>query len=295
MPVIIGAGFAALVAVMTLFGGFYTVSETERAVVTRFGAFSHVAGPGFHLKLPLIDTVHEYNVTQQSVRVDDSETYTIDNQVVLVDMVVNYEIPDAGVERIYREVPDFARRLSALAVDRMKQSFGRRNIADVPQQRGQIAREILDVVQQQAQELLGLRVIDLQLTDLQYTPAYRQAVDLAAVAKAQVETAEQQRRQAEVVGQTQVIQARAAANQAIERARGEAESRLAIAQAEARSIQLRGEAEAASIAAQARALGENPLLVALEQARKWNGQLPQQILGTAPVPFMPVTALPAGR
>jgi regulator of protease activity HflC (stomatin/prohibitin superfamily) len=280
-------GVIAVVGLFAFFGGFFTVNQTERAVVTRFGQFQYVAGPGLNFKVPFIDTYRVFNVAMQQVAVEDAETFTIDNQMIKVDMVIQYEIPDENVERVFREVPDFAGRLRSMAIDRMKQAFGRRQISDVPQQRAAIAQEILERVRSEAERLYGLRVIDIQLTDLEYTPAFRAELDQAAVAKARVERAEQERRQAEVVAQTAQIQARAQAQAAIEQARGEADRRLQIARAEAESIRLRGEAEAASIRAQTSALSESPNYVQLRQAERWNGALPTQILGTAPIPFMP--------
>lgn len=279
-------GFMALLFIFTLFGGFFTVGERERAVVTRMGAFSYVAGPGFHLKMPFLDSVIEYNVSMQSLTFDDAETFTVDNQPVKVDFVVNFEIPDGNVARIYREVPDYAARLRTMAIDRMKIELGKYNISDLPVRRGQIAAEVLTRVRDEAERLYGLRVIDVQLLNLEYSQAYQRAVDQAAVAKANVEQAEQLRRQAEVQAQTQTLQARAAAEIQEINARGAAAARLAQANAEAQAIRVQGQAQADAIRAQSTALAESPNYVALEQARRWNGTLPTQILGTAPVPFL---------
>ncbi len=58
------------------------------------------------------------------------------------------------------------------------------------------------------------------------------------------------------------------------------------AQAEADAIKLRGEAEAQAIAARGKALGDNPSLVSLVQAEKWDGKLPATMVPGAAVPMI---------
>lgn len=68
--------------------------------------------------------------------------------------------------------------------------------------------------------------------------------------------------------ENQVAQARAEAQKAIEAARGEAESTMLRAKAEAAAINLKGDA-----------LRNNPKLVDLATVEKWDGHLPQYMLG----------------
>lgn len=282
---------AGIVAGAFLLGGVacstsFTVDERERAVVTRNGAFSYVADPGRHYKMPLIDDYVIFNVGLQSFTIDKAEAFTSDNQPLYVDMVVQYSVPFTSVERIYREVKDYEARLRTMANDRMKAIFGGLNVSDVPRQRAQIARQVHAIVREEAQRLFGLNVTDVQLVNIEYSPAFSKAVGDAAVAKAEVERAEQARRRAEVEAQSVRIAAEGQANAAIEAARGAAESRRLQAIAEADATRVQGEAQADAIRAQSEALGSNPNLIQLEQARRWNGQLPTQMLGSTPLPFV---------
>lgn len=74
--------------------------------------------------------------------------------------------------------------------------------------------------------------------------------------------------------ENEVAQAKAEADKAIATARGEAESRLAIAKAEAEAIRMKGDA-----------LKDNPKLAELSAIEKWDGQLPQYMLGSS-TPFI---------
>jgi len=58
------------------------------------------------------------------------------------------------------------------------------------------------------------------------------------------------------------------------------------AQAEADAIKPRDDAEAQAIAARGKALGENPSLVSLVQAEKWNGKLPATMVPGGAIPMI---------
>lgn len=60
----------------------------------------------------------------------------------------------------------------------------------------------------------------------------------------------------------------------------------AYAEAAAKAIKLRGEAEAAAIDARGKALRDNPALVALTQAERWDGKLPTTMVPNGSVPML---------
>lgn len=78
--------------------------------------------------------------------------------------------------------------------------------------------------------------------------------------------------------ENEVAAAKAEADKAIAQARGESESRLMLAKAEAEAIRIKAEA-----------LRENPKLVELNAVERWDGKLPQNLYGSAPLPFLNVT------
>lgn len=66
----------------------------------------------------------------------------------------------------------------------------------------------------------------------------------------------------------------------------EFEKRQAAAKAEAEAITLRGNAEAEAVRVKGAALRDNPSLIGLVQAERWNGVLPTTMLPNSTVPFM---------
>jgi regulator of protease activity HflC (stomatin/prohibitin superfamily) len=171
-------------------------------------------------------------------------------------------------------------------VDRFKREMGKINITQVAAHRGDVALAVQRSMEAEALSLYGIAIVDFQINDIRYTEQYRRAVDAAAIAKAKVEQSEQERRQAEVVAQRQKIQAEGEANAAREQARGKADGELLLATAQAKGKELVGLAEAKALEAQGQALRSNSSLVQLEIAKRWSGNLPVNMYGAAPLPFL---------
>ncbi len=273
-----GVWIAYGVLVLLIFATFslsvFTVKEYERDVVTRLGKFSRVAEPGLNFKIPFIESAFTYRTDILSFTTDKAvNTYTIDNQEVDVIFTVFYRVPTKNVQFIYTNAQDYKERLFNIALDRLKSEMGKVNVAHVAEKRGVLRDSIKTVLANDAQTL-GVEVTDFQLTNIEYTKAYRAEVEKAAAARQVIATREHEKDQEIQVAERARVQAK-----------GFADSTLLRAEAEAKAIQLKGEAEAAAIRAQAEALKQNTGLVELRKAEKWNGALPQQMLSGV-VPFM---------
>lgn len=291
-PRLAGALIGAAVVAILLAMSYFTVNQNEAAVVTRFGELRYVAGPGLHFKIPFVDATADYRTDIQDLHpYEDGQrarvnTYTIDNQEVDVDFTVFYRIPFDKIGFVFANNRDYPQRLYSLAVDRLKAAMGQVNVQSVAEKRGELRDRIKAVLAHDAAPL-GLEVTDFQLTDLQYTEAFRGAVNAAAVQKANIERVEYERQQALKAAETAKIKAEGEANAKRAQASGAADARLLEATAEAKAIQLEGEAKAAAIQAQAQALKAGSDLVALRKAERWDGKLPTAIYGSAPIPFLP--------
>jgi regulator of protease activity HflC (stomatin/prohibitin superfamily) len=204
---------------------------------------------------------------------------------------VFYRIPADQIGFIYTNNRDYESRLLAMSIDRLKAKMGTVNVQSVAEKRGEIRDQIKAVLSQDAKPY-GIDITDFQLTDLQYTEAFRQAVNNAAVQKANIESIEYQRQQSQKTAEMVKIKAEGEANATREAARGQADARLLNATAEAKSIQLQGEAQAAAIKAQAEALKASSDLVELRKAERWDGKLPAAMYANTPIPFLPMDKRP---
>ncbi|MBO6848856.1 MAG: FtsH protease activity modulator HflK [Marinobacter sp.] len=95
-------GFGAILALAgilvvgyVIFQSFYTVDEQERAVVLRFGEFSRTENPGLRFKVPLIDDVTKVRVTNVRTAESSGQMLTQDENLVTVDLQVQYRVGDA--------------------------------------------------------------------------------------------------------------------------------------------------------------------------------------------------------
>jgi regulator of protease activity HflC (stomatin/prohibitin superfamily) len=122
----------------------------------------------------------------------------------------------------------------------------------------------------------------VQIENLDFSNEYEKSIEQRMLAEVEVQrlrqNAEREKVQAEIV----VTKATAEANAVRQRA-----------QAESEAIRLRGEAEAAAIRARGAALGDNPNLVNLVQAEKWDGRLPVTMLPGGAVPMLNLDPRPA--
>ncbi|MBK4715983.1 MULTISPECIES: FtsH protease activity modulator HflK [Tenebrionibacter/Tenebrionicola group] len=93
-----GGKVIGLVAAIAVIGwaasGFYTIKEAERGVVTRFGKFDHLVEPGLNWKPTFIDDVRAVNVESVRELAASGVMLTSDENVVRVEMNVQYRVTD---------------------------------------------------------------------------------------------------------------------------------------------------------------------------------------------------------
>ena len=85
---------AAAAVIIWAASGFYTIKEAERGVVTRFGKFSHLVEPGLNWKPTFIDSVQAVNVESVRELAASGVMLTSDENVVRVEMNVQYRVTD---------------------------------------------------------------------------------------------------------------------------------------------------------------------------------------------------------
>ncbi|MFA6857365.1 MAG: protease modulator HflK, partial [Treponema sp.] len=133
-----------IVAIAAVESNFYSVDETEQAIITRFGKYDSTVGPGLHLKLPFgIDK--NYNIPVKVVQseqfgfttvkagrnneyrnniVDESTMLTGDLNIINVEWIIQYRIVDPkawlfNVQERTQTIRDISRSvINALVGDR---------------------------------------------------------------------------------------------------------------------------------------------------------------------------------
>jgi regulator of protease activity HflC (stomatin/prohibitin superfamily) len=93
----------AIIVVLILANGLFTVTQQTSAIVERFGKFKRIASAGLNFKIPIIDRIAgrlSLRIQQLDVRV---ETKTKDNVFVFVVVSVQYYVlPGKVIDAFYR-------------------------------------------------------------------------------------------------------------------------------------------------------------------------------------------------
>ena len=288
---------AGTVLVAALCASFYTVQPTEMAGVRRLGTVltKEPVGPGLHLKAPFIDTVDTIQTSLSTYQLSDLTVYTVDNQPVTVGIGMSYRIPAAAVMKLLYDVGrtgnvDVNETIRPVLADRVLRVFSTQNTVNISANRDQIAAGIRKDVGEALGRIFGLQITDLQLSSITYPASFQASVEAAVQAKNDAIRAEntvvrvryegeQAKVQAEAQATARVAQANGEADAAIAQARGQREAAILRAQGDSQAALLVGDAEARVIQQTGSAVSANPSIVAYEQAHRWNGKMPDTLMG----------------
>lgn len=259
-------GIVALLAIIMVSCSMKTVDTGHRGVKVRFG---QVIGEGLSEGLYFINplTTHIQEIDTRVLKWEgETQAYTRDVQQATLQFVLNYRLDPARAHTVFQQVgADWGSKLvPQVVLEEMKREVGQHEAVDLVSQRDAAARRI----ESNVSTLLAKRnviVTGFQLTNIDYTPEFEHAVEAKVIAQ-----------QKAIEEQNRTVQVREQAAQKVETAKGNAESTI-----------LNAKAEAESIAIRARALEQNAKLVQWEAVQKWNGVLPQYMLGNT-VPFVNV-------
>ncbi len=94
-------GVAALILVIALASGFYTIDTGERGVVLRFGKLSNIAGEGLNIKIPVVDDVKKISIRDHNLTMR-SEVSSSDIQTIAVEVGLVYSLDPRRVGEIYQ-------------------------------------------------------------------------------------------------------------------------------------------------------------------------------------------------
>jgi regulator of protease activity HflC (stomatin/prohibitin superfamily) len=296
MGKLIAAGVVVLALLLGLSGCWYTVPQGEEAIVLNWGQAVSEEGPGLHVKNPISESVVYIDTRQQRMVWDKPlNCYSADQQQANIDLVVLWHVqPDKAMDILNRfhDVEGLeAKAVSPISAGEFKDSFGAFTAAKAVTDRATLATEAAKRIQ----VALGgtPAIIDsVQIANIQFTPEYEHAVEqkVQREQELQREAVSNQiaiNKQA-ADAQMRVTQANADRDAAKAKADGDAYSRTTQATADSQAIRARGDAEAQAIKARGEALNQNPDLVKLTTAERWDGKLPTTMVPGGATPFVQV-------
>ena len=246
-------GALGILALIVFFSSFYTIRSTERGVLSTFGKMSdEVIDAGLHLKIPFIQTIKKVNVQQK--KFDGHEnSYTRDVQTSEVDYTINYDLVRENVSKLMKNVgDDYHNRIVVPFIrSAMKEAFGNFAATEIVENRDAVRREIENTLRHILDSNYFTN-IQFQLVDIDFDDDFETAIKEKQVAE-----------QAALKAKNVTIQV----------------------EEKAKQTKIAAEAEAEAMRIKANALERNPKLVSYEAVQKWDGKMPQYMLGNS-VPFI---------
>jgi len=259
-------------------GSCYSIDSGDRGVKLRNGAVTSVSEPGFHLKIPVIESVKTISVRTATVHYPVLQAYSRDQQPAKLTASVTYHVSDADVVKIYEQYGDVEslvnRVISRQVPTQIENVFGQFNAITAVQDRTSLIQKLTDSIKKSMKD--DPVIIDsVQVENIVFSDAYEKSVESRMQAEVEVQTQQQKLQQEEINAKI-----------AVTRAQGAADSQLAQAKAMAEATRIRGQADADAIKAKATALSQNQNLIELTKAERWDGKLPQTMLPNSAVPFI---------
>ena len=268
---------AGLIGLTVVGGSWYTVDQGERGVILRNGAITGTAEPGLGFKMPIVDKVVDIDIRTRANLYENVMAYSRDQQTAGLNVSVNYRVPSDKVVEVYENYGSVdslrSRVLDRKVYDETKNVFGQFNAVTAIQERARLVAEVQMAIQNAVQ---GPIIIEsVQIENIDFSDAYEQSIEQRMLAEVEVQKVRQNAEREKVQAEIAVIKAQAAAD-----------AQVAQAKAQAEATRLAGEAEADAIRARGDALRENPNLIDLVQAERWDGKLPTTMVPNSTVPFM---------
>ncbi|CAN5302132.1 FtsH protease activity modulator HflK [soil metagenome] len=211
--------------------GVYRVDAAERAVVLRFGEYQATTLPGLHWHLPIpIETVEKVNVSQTQDYQYQTRMLTADENIVALDMVVQYR--NADPEAFVFNVREPEATLQEISQSAIREIVGQNNMDFIiGEGREGIALRTQRLIQNTLDSYeTGIDVLVVNLLDANFPTQVQEAVRDAIKAREDKVRLE--------------LEAQAYANDIVPRARGAAASQLESAAAYRARIIAEAEGEA---------------------------------------------------
>lgn len=213
----------ALAALIFLFGSTYTVPAGNVGVVTWFGSIEGTAGPGFHFKWPIAESVTRMNIQTQLDQAD-AEAASSDLQDATATIAINYHLDPQFAALVYQSIGTGYK--DTILTPMVQNSFKEATAAHTAEQlitQREAVRQAAELDIKTKALVYHIIVDNFQIVNFKFSDQYQQAIEQKQVAQQGVETQKQLLAQATVKAQTAVAEAQGTANSKVVQAQADAQ------------------------------------------------------------------------
>lgn len=259
-------GIVVIILILGFSRSFQVIDARERGIVRYLGKLSEkTLEPGIHIEIPFISVITKIEISTKKLELNNIKIYTRDQQSATLSAVANYNIKPGQVIALYNKIGTLNKALFEDSIvlpilqSTIRNEMGKWTAEQVITEKERIAARVFEALQK-AEGDSGLDGIitfsNFEIIGLNLDEAYEAAVRAKVIAEQQAKTAENKTKQIEEEGKQRIIQAKA----------------------EAESMRVRSDS-----------LSRNKALIEYEAVQKWDGRLPQYMMGNT-VPFINLDA-----
>jgi prohibitin 2 len=238
---LVGLVLVLVLGLTTVLGSFYVIDPGERGVVVTMGKVSPAfSSEGFGLKMPFFSSIVRVSIRQQTEGLK-TETFSADLQQVSMSLKVLYRIPESSVVNIFQNYSGspFDSLVAPRVQEALKEITALESAESIAKKRESVKSRALELARQ---KVGGTVVIeDLVIENIGLSDELEKAIESKMVQEQEAAKAKFTQQKAEIEAKTAVIRA----------------------EGEAKSIKIRGDA-----------IRQNPGVIDLQIAEKWDGRSP---------------------
>ena len=257
----IAAAVVVIAVVFVLGGALGTVGAGQRGVLLSFQApTGEIKEEGLYYKIPFVEQVVLMS-TQIQKYTAPATSSSKDLQVVSTEVTLNYQLNAASVTKIYTDLrQDYETRIIQPYIqEAVKSTTANYDAEELITQRPKVKDELQNLIAERVKPL-GIDVVQLSITDFQFSPAFQDSIE----------------------AKVRAVQQALEAENALKRVEFEAEQAITRAKAEAEGLRLQKQQITAQL------LELRQIEVQRTAVEKWNGVMPSVVTSGGPVPMLDV-------
>ena len=257
----IAAAVVVIAVVFVLGGTLGTVGAGQRGVLLRFQApTGEIKEEGLYYKIPFVEQVVLMS-TQIQKYTAPATSSSKDLQVVTTEVTLNYQLNAASVTEIYTNLrQDYETRIIQPYIqEAVKSTTANYDAEELITQRPKVRDELQNLIAERLKPL-GMDVVQLSITDFQFSPAFQDSIE----------------------AKVRAVQQALEAENALKRVEFEAQQEITRAKAEAEGLRLQKQQITAQL------LELRQIEVQRAAVEKWNGVMPDVVTSGGPVPMLDV-------
>jgi regulator of protease activity HflC (stomatin/prohibitin superfamily) len=156
------------IAVVVIFlAGIRIVRPTHRGLIERLGKYNRFATPGLNWVIPVIEALHQVNVTEQMVDAAPQEIITNDNLNARVDAQVYFKVKadEESVKASQYNVNNYQWQIVNLARTTLRNIIGTLTLKSANSERGKINDELLKTLSTETARW-GIDIVRTELKEI---------------------------------------------------------------------------------------------------------------------------------